>query len=171
MFEYILTDIYGMIPYVYKGIIVGFVVAGVWIVLWRLINHNWEIYRGIIIMFFITYLVVIAEVAFFSREPGSRIIANLRLMGTWGTTVRKHSFVIENLIMFFPMGIFLPILSHRLRNLKQIFFMSLTMSLGIELIQFMTERGFFQLDDVVMNVLGTIIGFIIWKMCNLSRKN
>ena len=171
MFEYILTDIYNMIPYTYKGIIVGFVAAVIWVILSRLATHKWDIYHGIIIMLLITYLVVISEVTFFSREPGSRTISNLRLLGTWGTTLRQHSFVIENVIMFLPMGIFLPILSKRLRNLNQIFFISLAISLGIELIQFMTERGFFQLDDVVMNVLGTIIGFIFWKIGNLFRKN
>ncbi|WP_416388616.1 VanZ family protein [Enterocloster clostridioformis] len=34
----------------------------------------------------------------------------------------------------------------------------------IEMIQLITERGHFQIDDIVTNTLGTLIGALIFRM-------
>ncbi|MGU9068145.1 VanZ family protein [Clostridium perfringens] len=38
------------------------------------------------------------------------------------------------------------------------------MSLTIELIQLLTGLGFFDVDDIILNVLGGIIGYLILKI-------
>ena len=37
-------------------------------------------------------------------------------------------------------------------------------SFGIEFLQLVTRRGFFQIDDILTNVLGTVIGWLVFRM-------
>jgi glycopeptide antibiotics resistance protein len=68
-----------------------------------------------------------------------------------------------NVILFFPMGIYLP-LFFRKTNKAGIFFMSMIAMLFIvEAIQLVTRRGSFDIDDFILNILGAFIGFGIMK--------
>ena len=40
----------------------------------------------------------------------------------------------------------------------------------IELIQFVTQRGYLQTDDVIMNVLGGVAGYTFWRLIFKWRK-
>jgi len=73
--------------------------------------------------------------------------------------------LIGNIILFIPFGIFLPILSYRYRSLANVIIMAFICSASIETVQFI-ERQFeiyryVDIDDVILNVSGAIIGFII----------
>ena len=37
-------------------------------------------------------------------------------------------------------------------------------SLGVETIQLITGRGYFQVDDILTNVLGAVIGYVIFRI-------
>ena len=53
-----------------------------------------------------------------------------------------------------------------LKQMRKMRFCVLTgflLSCGIEMSQLITQRGYCQLDDVVTNTAGTIIGWTIWK--------
>ncbi|WP_415340200.1 VanZ family protein, partial [Clostridium perfringens] len=47
---------------------------------------------------------------------------------------------------------------------ESIFIVSFGISLTIELIQLLTGLGFFDVDDIILNVLGGIIGYLILKI-------
>lgn len=111
---------------------------------------------------FVIYAWVLVMIVFFCREPGSRIGTNLQVMGTWGTTLQDHAWVIENLVLFLPFGFLFPVWLGRKREAWTIL-LGFLCSAAIEYTQLRTGRGFCQLDDVIMNTLGTIIGFFIWK--------
>lgn len=115
-------------------------------------------------MVILTYLIVLLQIALLSREPGSRTTTNLIPFSTFGTTNQSRAYEIENIIMFLPMGILLPILCKPLRKLRWIAPVMLLISIGIEVTQFITERGYMQTDDVIMNVLGGGIGFVIFLL-------
>lgn len=99
----------------------------------------------------------------FSREPGSRVQVSLRLFETWGHTFHMHAFFIENIIMFIPLGVFLPILFARSRRMWLCVFIGFFGSCVIEIAQFFTQRGYFQVDDVFTNSVGTLIGWMVWR--------
>ena len=40
----------------------------------------------------------------------------------------------------------------------------LAVSVGIELVQFITARGLAELDDVTANTIGAVIGYLLWKV-------
>lgn len=105
-------------------------------------------------MFLAFYGAVLLQVTLLSREPGSRTAADLIPFSTWGTTAQSRAHEIENMIMFLPVGVFLPMLHRGLREFRTAVLVLTGLSAGIELIQFVTQRGYLQTDDVIMNVLG-----------------
>ena len=119
--------------------------------------------RQDVLLFLIAlYAAVLLRLAFFSREPGSRIDVSLALFETWGATIRTHSFFIENILMFIPFGILIPAAFPAFRKLSRCTAAGFACSLFLELIQLATGRGFFQLDDLVTNTVGTLLGALIY---------
>ena len=72
-----------------------------------------------------------------------------------------------NIIMFIPLGFFLPICFRKADNIKKIALIGFLVSLSIEIIQLITTLGFFEIDDMFHNTLGTMLGALIG--CPLSR--
>ncbi|MDD3253237.1 MAG: VanZ family protein [Lachnospiraceae bacterium] len=123
-------------------------------------STKWQMFKWPLLVF---YLVMVLQIAFFSREPGSRDSIDLQLLGTWGTTAQAHAWVIENVLMFVPFGVLVPVCVKYARKLPMTVLLALVCSAGLEYAQFLTQRGHCQLDDVVMNVVGGIIGWILWR--------
>ena len=111
----------------------------------------------------IIYIEILMQTAFFSREPGSRKQRDLNLFGTWGKTAIAHAYFVENIIMFIPFGILAPMVFKRMRKMSFCVFIGFLCSCGIEISQLITQRGYCQLDDVVTNTVGMLIGWIIWR--------
>lgn len=77
--------------------------------------------------------------------------------------------ILGNVIIFLPFGLLLPEISKKFRNLFNIFFITLLTSLFIEFTQFFIGRSV-DIDDVILNVVGGVSGFLLWKKF-LSKKN
>lgn len=99
----------------------------------------------------------------FSREPGSRKQIDLELFGTWGQTAMAHAYFVENIIMFIPFGILAPMVFKRMRNMRFCVLIGFLCSCGIEISQLITQRGYCQIDDVVTNTVGMLVGWRIWR--------
>lgn len=120
-------------------------------------------YNKIPLTLFIAYILTVLQTAFLSREPGSRKGVSLVLFETWGRSFHMHALFVENIIMFIPFGVLLPILFKEFRCGRQCVLMGFLCSCGIEIAQHITQRGYMQLDDVVTNTLGTLIGWSVYK--------
>ncbi|VIF96726.1 membrane protein [Clostridioides difficile] len=73
--------------------------------------------------------------------------------------------IIENIGIFIPMGIFLPIVCKNL-NKKTIIITIILVSLAFELTQYIFALGSSDIDDVILNSLGGIIGITIYINMN-----
>ena len=104
---------------------------------------------------------VLLNTVFFSRELNSRIGTEMRLFGTWGVTMQAHAWVLENVLLFLPFGLLLPFLFPKGWNWITLV-LGFVCSVAIEAIQLYTGYGFCQLDDVVMNTLGSMIGYLLY---------
>ena len=49
-------------------------------------------------------------------------------------------------------------------------FYSLLLSLGVEVMQLITRVGSFDVDDIFLNTLGGVLGYIIFVICNAIRR-
>ncbi|MBC7848749.1 MAG: VanZ family protein [Chitinophagaceae bacterium] len=78
--------------------------------------------------------------------------------------------ILGNLVMLFPLGIYLPLLSKRFRNFFAVLIASLLVSVIIELLQLATSYRSTDIDDVLLNTTGACIGFIVYSLLSWSRK-
>lgn len=72
--------------------------------------------------------------------------------------------ILGNIIAFMSLGFLLSLLKERLRELKKIFKIAFIISLTFEIIQLITGLGQFDVDDIILNVLGGVLGFLIYKI-------
>ena len=71
-----------------------------------------------------------------------------------------------NILLFIPLGYFLPRLWSGLRKWWKTWLATLLIMSGVELIQLLTLRGTCDVDDLILNLLGAAMGygiFCIWK--------
>jgi glycopeptide antibiotics resistance protein len=68
-----------------------------------------------------------------------------------------------NLIMFLPMGIYLPYYIKKLNKVGKFTLSMIILLSVIEATQLVTRRGSFDIDDFILNIVGTLVGFGIWK--------
>ena len=120
---------------------------------------------------FIAYIIVIFQIVFFSRESGSRKEISLVLFETWGHSFHMHAMFIENIIMFIPFGVLLPIVFKQVRSGWKCVLIGFLCSCGIEITQHIAQRGYLQLDDVVTNTVGMFVGWLIWKIYVSASKH
>ena len=71
--------------------------------------------------------------------------------------------MILNAVMFTPLGFLLPACFERYRNWGRTLAAGFLTSLTVELIQLFTFRAT-DVDDLIMNTLGTILGFLLAKL-------
>lgn len=69
---------------------------------------------------------------------------------------------ILNVILFIPLGVFLPLLYKRYTRLGRIVLTSFLLSLSIELVQ-MFGMGATDVNDLITNVLGAYLGYCVYK--------
>ena len=72
--------------------------------------------------------------------------------------------VIGNILLFVPMGIFLPYFSQKQRKFLKFFLTAFVIIFCIEIMQLMTLLGACDIDDLLLNLLGSCIGFGIFYL-------
>ena len=127
-------------------------------------RKKYPLHRSAIWTLFLCYGLVLIQTAFFSREPGSRKQISLILFETWGHSVQSHAYVIENIFMFIPFGIMMPILFKRMKKMCWCVFTGFLVSCTIEISQLITQRGYMQIDDVLTNTAGAMAGWLLWRI-------
>lgn len=68
-----------------------------------------------------------------------------------------------NIIVFIPLGIFIPILFKKLGGLLKTAAVTLFASLSAEILQRVFMVGSFDVDDIILNIIGGVLGFLIYK--------
>jgi hypothetical protein len=86
-----------------------------------------------------------------------KIIIGEYTIDSWGKTM-----IVGNLLMFIPMGILLSLCLKSISR-KDMFKYALLIPLAIEVIQLVVGRSF-DIDDLVMNFLGIVIGYYIVEL-------
>ena len=74
-----------------------------------------------------------------------------------------------NILIFVPYGFFISIASTR-RGFFQTLFYSFALSLGVEIFQLFARVGSFDVDDLLLNTLGGVLGYILFLICNIIRR-
>lgn len=128
---------------------------------------------------FIIYILFLSYFLFFSEGFGrvggnSEYKSNLQLFKeikrfiTYRETIGFKGFfinVIGNVLAFVPFGLVLPFISPINRRFINISLLSFELTLCVEIIQYVLKVGIFDVDDILLNTIGGITGYLLYLIC------
>ena len=74
-----------------------------------------------------------------------------------------------NVVLFIPIGYFLPRLWGKMRNFLRFSFTCVLSICLVELLQLLTLLGSLDIDDLILNLCGMILGYLIFMICKKKR--
>ena len=74
-----------------------------------------------------------------------------------------------NILIFMPFGFFISLAS-RARGFFMTLFYSFGLSLCVEVFQLLKKVGSFDVDDLLLNTIGGVLGYILFSICNTIRR-
>ncbi|SEP15025.1 VanZ family protein [Paenibacillus sp. OV219] len=102
--------------------------------------------------------------------PFRTISSSIDSMSRFGIDHPATVALIANIILFVPMGFLVPFVIRKKSFLKTMG-TSLAIIVAIEMIQYVTNLGATDIDDVILNMTGSLIGYILFVISlALNRK-
>ncbi|WP_342543263.1 VanZ family protein [Paenisporosarcina sp. FSL H8-0542] len=77
--------------------------------------------------------------------------------------------ILGNIILFIPLGCILVLKFKRINNLSSVVLVGVLSSMLIEFIQLLLPNRAFDVDDIILNAIGSMIGFLILKASKLEK--
>lgn len=74
-----------------------------------------------------------------------------------------------NILIFVPYGFFVAMAS-KYRGFWKTFLYSFGLCLGVEIFQLVTRVGSFDVDDILLNTLGGVIGYIVFAILGIITR-
>lgn len=96
---------------------------------------------------------------------------NLVPFGTIGAYISDLQYgisfvnILGNIIPFIPMGFIIPIAFSSLRNFMKTMITCLLLICSIEILQLIFFLGSFDIDDIILNLVSCVIGFMLFLTC------
>lgn len=126
---------------------------------------------------FLAYFIVLFYFLFFSEKMGrtysertyhynlvplkeiGRFIMHADVLGMKAVLLN----IVGNVVAFIPFGVFVPMYTTRGKRLWMTTYYSFELSLFVEVLQLITKVGSFDVDDMILNTLGGILGYLIYQ--------
>lgn len=136
------------------------------------------------LILFICYLLGLTYFLFFAESYGRNLMdreytynlvpfleikrfwQNRNLLGNFAVFIN----IAGNVLAFVPFGFFLPILSRFSKGLFRMTLFTFEFSLLVETIQLVSRVGSFDVDDLILNTLGGILGYLFFAFCDYVRR-
>lgn len=148
------------------------------------------IFKLILTLILCVYIAILSKLILFKYIPLSQIIEHFNFTYE-GYHWRDNNFVpfktiyfymyladinliirienlVGNIIGFAPFGFILPLLSKGFQKLSTVTITTFILSLTFETIQLVFEFGSFDVDDLILNTLGGILGYIPFKILQVT---
>ena len=72
-----------------------------------------------------------------------------------------------NVLAFVPFGVFLPMLVKRVRSLGKTLLLGFEFSLLVEIVQLFSKVGSFDVDDILLNTFGVLVGYVLFRLMRI----
>ena len=110
-----------------------------------------------------------AAVVGYNTRPFREILRYLRYWKILGLrTVILN--LAGNVIGFLPFGFIVPVMHKKMESFWKVSLLGFLFSLCVETIQLITKVGCFDVDDLILNTLGAMIGCGAFLICNKFRR-
>ena len=137
---------------------------------------------------FILYLLSLAYFLFFAEATGRTFsertyqynlipLHEIRRFLTYRRQLGAAAVVLNlagNVLAFVSFGLFLPLLVKRVRSFGKTVLLGFEFSLFVEILQLYSKVGSFDVDDILLNTTGVLIGYLLFcltKIMHLHNKH
>ena len=136
-------------------------------------------------IFFVLYMILALYFMFFSETLDRTMVSdeyrynltlfkeinrfwNMRYTYGWDVTIVN---LLGNVVCFMPFGCLLPTVSRKkiFKNFLSVTLMAMLFSLGIETAQLLMKVGAFDVDDIFLNTVGGLAGYIFMKLTRVRK--
>ncbi len=146
---------------------------------------NKKVRHAITLLLFVAYLILLFYFLFFSEGMGRagvtaeyhynltpfkeimRFIKYRDILGTEALILN----IFGNIVAFMPFGFFVPKIIKRYKNAFHIVLYSFELSLLVEIFQLIFKIGSFDVDDLMLNTVGGLLGYIAYYLFEKIRSN
>lgn len=133
-------------------------------------SKKFILHEEILLLLFITYILFLFELVT-SRDVymnGTNLVPFREMFRYPVGSENFNRQVIGNILLFMPFGFFATYYT-KIKKISSISFMSILVSLTIEVVQKYIGRSF-DVDDIILNVVGGILGFLVYIGLDAIRK-
>lgn len=162
MIKYIYQDMLSTVKFLPWALVIGIPASAVLMWVGKKLRRNEKPARVMPVASFCIYFAVMVLITLLSRESGGSKVIDLELFSTWGINKRNNAFVIENVLLFLPYGFISCAAFREMRHILSCTAFGAATSVGVECLQLVTGRGFFQLDDILTNTIGAMLGGMVY---------
>lgn len=129
-------------------------------------GKKFVLYEELLKLFFIIYILCLFQIVTAQDVSfgGVNIIPFKEIFRYEAGTYLFYKNILGNVLLFLPFGFFVGYFI-KVKNVSVMLLLTFIVSLSIETIQLSIGRVF-DVDDVILNVLGGLIGFILYKVLN-----
>lgn len=149
-------------------------------------NETKHIIKRTGVVLFLLYVFLLMYLLFFSEEYGRvseaerayryNLVPFVEIRRFWmyreqlgGMALFLNLF--GNVLGFLPFGFILPVIFRGMRNGFLIGLSGFVVSLSVEIIQLVTKVGCFDVDDLILNTMGAVLGYLGFAFCDYIRRN
>lgn len=164
IYDYFYINFYRIPKEVYIGQLVFFFVGIIALVL--VARRN--LLRNIAVILFIEYVFLLYLTTVVYRVP--KAICDYNLTPFWSFDLINEGGdlvylpILLNIIVFVPIGFLLGLTIKK--PALMVMLMGVIISVSIEILQFLLNKGFAEVDDIILNTLGCYIGFLFYKVAS-----
>lgn len=130
-------------------------------------------------LLFYLYIILLSYFLFFSEHYGRdyshdyrynlELFKEIMRFIEYRQQLGMESFIVNilgNVLAFAPFGFLLPMLNKKYRGFFFIVFLSMLFSVAVETVQLVLKVGIFDVDDIMMNTIGGIVGYLLYRIIN-----
>lgn len=97
--------------------------------------------------------------------PFSSIFENIsRLSNNTINTNIVIENILGNFLIYIPIGLFIPVIFQKLRSLWKTLSLVLLIVIIVQASQVLFRIGYFDVDTIILNLLGSALGYGIWRI-------
>lgn len=164
-FKQCLSEALNYVPsLVYWGIFAALIVGAAVVLSCKNVRQKGRVIAGLLL---VLYVILVYSNTVFFRPTGVMAGHNFKLFWSYEPFLKGEGPVsvdaILNVLMFLPVGVLYGAASRKSRAWKALL-LGACISVSIEALQFFLHRGFSEIDDVLHNALGCLIGWLLYRV-------
>lgn len=92
------------------------------------------------------------------------LFKTIRMYITYWGRINSFENLVGNIAIFVPFGLLYPVTFEKGKSFIRLCLTSLAVILGLELVQMRTNFGAFDVDDILLNFVGAMLGYVLFLL-------